>query len=121
MAEKIISARLSDLGHLRGYERILSLSTVTDSRLELELRQAIWHLYKDWEVAAIELYDRAIALRRSGVGVQGINDLRDEIGRTQARLTLKPEQIVKARQQVRDGHVVLAKELRDELNAQIRS
>lgn len=116
----MIAVCLSDLGHLRGYEHDVALATVNDPRLELDLRQTIWQLYKEWVVAADELYQRARSLRRPGITVQGIDSLNDEIGRIQARLTVKPEQIAKARQQVRDGHIVPAKELRDELNARLR-
>jgi hypothetical protein len=120
LAEKMISVCLSDLGHLRGYEQDLSLTTVSGSKLELELRQTIWQLYKEWAAAADELYQRARLLQFRGVSVQGIDHLNDEIGRIQARLTVKPEQLVKARQQVRNGQIIPAKELRDELNAKLR-
>ena len=116
----MVAVSLSDLNYVRDYERNLLLPTVTDSGLELELRQAIWQLYKEWETTAEELYRRARTLLHDGFGVQGIDQLNDEIGRVQARLTVKPEQLVKARQQVGDRHVVPAKELRDELNARLR-
>ena len=121
LAEKMIAACLSDLGHLRGYEHDLALATVNSPGLELELRKTIWQLFSEWAAAAEEVHERARSLHRGGITVEGIDQLNNEIGRVQARLTVKPEQIVMARQQVRDRQIVPAKELRDELNARIRS
>src|SRR6185437_372743 len=120
LAGKMVASSLSDLSYLRSYEQDLALATVKDPKLELALRQTIWQLYKEWAGSAEELYQRVQSLRHRGITIEGIDHLNDEIGRIQARLTLKPEQIAKARQQVRDGQTVPAKELRDELNARLR-
>jgi hypothetical protein len=120
LARKMIANSLTDLSYLRGYEQDLALATVKDPKLEVALRQTIWQLYQDWAGSAQELYQRVRSLRHHGITVDGIDKLNDEIGRIEARLTVKPEQLAKARQQVRDGQTVPAKELRDEFNARLR-
>jgi hypothetical protein len=120
LAEKMIAGCLSDLEHLNGYEQDLGMGSVSDAKVELELRQTIWQLYNQWAASAVEIYDRAKTLRKSGASVKGLDQLDIQIGNIQARLTIKPEQLVAARQQVREGMIVPAKELRNELNARVR-
>lgn len=120
LAEKMIGVSLSDLDHLRGYEQDLRLGEINDSALESELRRTIWQLYKEWAIGAQDLYQRAKSLRRDGQAIAGVDRLNDEIGKIEARLTVTPEKTLKARQQAREGHIIPAKELRDELNARLR-
>lgn len=119
-AEKLIAGCLTDIGWLRSSEHDLGLASVDDPSKELELRRAIFCLLDQWAHEAEEVYVRALSLRRAGMAVRRIDELNDEIGRVRARLTVRPEQLVSARQLAREGKTVAAKELRDELNARLR-
>jgi hypothetical protein len=119
LAEKLIAASLADLERVREYESNLAMPQVHDPAVDLKLSRSIWQLYKDWAADAEQVLGRARSLM--GVHVEGAERLDDAIGRILARVSVAPEQIAKAKQQVREGQFIPAKELRDELNARLRA
>src|SRR5690348_3785350 len=66
---------------------------------------------------AFQILDRAASLGARRLA--RVDELQDALGRTRARLTVTPEQIAGAKEQVRQGRIVPAKELRDELHARL--
>jgi hypothetical protein len=121
IAEKLISNSLADLEQLRDYERQVTSPAVDDPRVELELLQSIWHLYAQWASEAVEVFQRARSLKSDETVATTTAQLNDAIGHVQARLSVKPEQIMRAKEQARQGQFIPAKELRDELNARLRA
>lgn len=94
---------------------------VADPVVDLELRRSIWQLYGEWAAEAEQVYARARSLEPSGIRLETVERLDDAIGRVSARLSLRPEQVANAKEQVRQGQTVLAKELTDELHARLRT
>jgi hypothetical protein len=120
-AEKLVASALSDLDHLRDYERELRLHEIDNPELELELRRSVWQLYKEWGAEAERIRERARSLVTAHASIEGLTRLNDAIGHVQARLTVTPEQIARAMEQVRQGEFIPAREMRDELNTRLRA
>jgi hypothetical protein len=119
--ERLIASALSNLDDLRDYEKELNLSDIGKPELELELRRSVWTLFKEWGTEAERVRDRARALTAANAPVDGLARLNDAIGQVQTRLTVTPEQICRAMEQVRQGEFIPARELRDELNTRLRA
>jgi hypothetical protein len=119
LAEKLVANSLADYARVREYEEQFAWSVPREPSDDLEVMQSVSRLYSDWANEAAEILDRVASL--GGRRLAGAGELHDALGRTRARLTVTPEQIAKAKEQVRQGRIVPAKELRDELHARLRA
>jgi hypothetical protein len=114
LAEKLVSSALSDLDRLTDYERLgAGESQAFDASLH--------DLYQQWADDADELDRRAHILVVAGVSIPGHDRLKDAIGRTRARLALKPLELSTSLEQARQGQFIPTRELRDELRARLRA
>jgi hypothetical protein len=125
LAEKLCRSLADDLERLREYEKEFAAAAAADTddddAAELEILRSIWRLYDAWAQEAEQVLSRVNRLEAAGQAINAAAQLREGYGRVRARLSVTPEQIVKAKQQVRQGHVVPVKELRDELRARLRA
>ena len=121
LAEKLVVASLDDIRRIREYEQQFVLGVKRQPVADLAARRSVWDMLAAWADDAEQVLVRAKSVARSGAPVPGTDQLDDAIGRVRARLTVTPEQIVIAKEQVRQGQFVPAKELRDELHARLRA
>jgi len=119
LAEKLVANSLTDFARVTEYEEQFAWSVVREPQEDLEVMRTVSRLYADWADEAAQVLDRVASL--GGRRLAGADELHDALGRTRARLTVTPEQIAKAKEQVRQGRIVPAKELRDELHARLRA
>ena len=120
-AELLLEAALSDLERLGEYERQFASAPRRDAGQEVEVRGTVWRMYADWADEAEGLLARARSLAAAGAAVSGSDRLDHTIGRVRARLSVTPEQTARAIEDARQGRVIPAKELRDELHARLRA
>lgn len=116
---RLVTDVLADLDQLAEYER----DFVTQSReasQELEVRRRVWQVYAEWAQRAQSVLDRARSYAGKDLAAE-IDQLDRAIGRVQARLMVTPEQTARAIEDARQGRVIPAKELRDELRARLRA
>ena len=112
-----MSDSLADLQRIRSHEEQLTSSS-SEPICRPDLIRAIWQLYREWADDAEEVLSRAKSVDKS---LQGIEQLDDAIGRVLARLSVTPEQTIRALEQAIRGEVVPVKELRDDLRARVRA
>jgi hypothetical protein len=116
-AAQLVDDSLADLQRLRGHEeQLVNSSPIPVCRPDII--RALWQLYREWADDAEEVLSRAKSVDNS---LQGIDRLYDAIGRVRARLSVSPEQTIRAMEQAIRGEVVPVKELRDELRARLRA
>lgn len=120
-AGSLVAAALADFERLREYEQKFATARLSEPAQELERDRAVWRLYAEWADDAEQVLSRARARAAAGAPILGLDRLDDAIGRVRARLSVTPEQLASAREQVRQGQFVPAKELRDELHARLRA
>jgi hypothetical protein len=120
-AEKLVAGSLADFARVRDYEEQFAWSARREPQEDLEVMRTVAGLYADWADEAAQVIKRVESLGGGSRRIAGIEELHDALGRTRARLTVTPEQIANAKEQVRQGRVVPAKELRDELHARLRA
>jgi hypothetical protein len=120
LAEKLVAASLADFTRVREYEEQFAWAAPPrEPADDLEVMQTVSRLYATWANEAEQVLARVGLL--GGRRLAGVDELRDAVGRTRARLTVTPEQLARAKEQVRQGRIVPAKELRDELHARLRA
>lgn len=120
-AEELVLAAIADHDRLRAYERRFAWAPMQDSGQELEVRQSVWRVFANWADEAEGVLLRARSLAAKGRAIQGVDQLDLAVGRVRARLTVSPEKTVQAMEDARQGRVIPAEELRDELRARLRA
>jgi hypothetical protein len=121
LLEALSTSAIEDLRRIEHYEeRFLTASDRSDET-ELELLRSIWRLYDSWAQETEQLLERTHKLAAAGKQVASAGTLEDEYGWVRARLGLTPERIMHSRRQAREGQLIPAKELRDELNARLHA
>ena len=106
-----MSARLSrELSDCLGDFRKLKSSDVKS--LELADLRERWNQVNYWVNRAEDLFDR-LPERHEELGVA--------IARGKAELMVRPEQVIRAMEQIKRGETIPAKELRNELRARLRA
>jgi hypothetical protein len=121
LAEKLVTASLDDVRRIREYEQVFVFGALRPHDLDLAARRSVWEMFAAWADDAEQVLARAKSVARAGVPISGADQLDDAIGRVRARLTVTPEQVLAAKEQVRQGQFVPAKELRHELHARRRA
>ena len=119
LAASLVAESLDDVRRVREYERQYIFQVEREPAVDLEARRSVWRMFAAWADEAEQVLARARSVVRTGAPVAGVADLEDAVGRVRARLTVRPEQIARAREQERQGQFVPAKELRDELHARL--
>lgn len=120
LVERAAAALREDFRRLRELEREFG-NAADDDAAELELLRSVWRMFDDWAREAEQVLARLGRVETAGRVVPHADGLRDDYGFARARLSITPEQVIRAKQQVRRGEVVSAKELRDELRARMGS
>jgi hypothetical protein len=121
-AEQLVADQLAELHRLGEYEREFASTPGRDPAHELEVRRTVWSLYADWADEADLVLSRARSSAAAGGAVAPAADRLDQaIGRVRARLSVTPEQTARAIEDARQGRVIPAEELRDELRARLRA
>jgi hypothetical protein len=113
LAAKLVESALTDLERVREYESQFATPQSAD------VARSIYELYEAWARDAEQVLARVNA--HCGTDVQQSETLADAYCRIRARLGLRPEQIARAREQVRQGLAIPAEELRNELRARHRA
>jgi hypothetical protein len=121
LAEKLVAASLDEVRRIREYEQQFVFGAQRHPDADLAVRRSVWEMFAAWTDDAEQVLARAKSVARTGVPVSGADQLDDAIGRVRARLTVTPEQVLAAKEQVRQGQFVPAKEMRDELHARLRA
>ena len=121
LASRLVESSVADCERIERYESDFTPANLDDLKLVYEIDQSIHGLYSQWIGEAEQVYARGRRLESEGHVIPKITDLGDAIGRTRARLKMTPESLIHALEQVKRGEVIPAKELRDELNARLRS
>jgi hypothetical protein len=121
-AGQLVADQLSELDRLGEYERQFASTPGRDPGHELDVRRTVWLLYAAWADEADLVLSRARSWDSAGAAVPASADQLDQaIGRVRARLSVPPEQTARAIEDARQGRVIPAKELRDELRARLRA
>lgn len=120
LAQKLVANGLTSLKQLEDDERQFAWSVERDPAADLQVMRTVWRLYLEWSDEAERVLARVRTLRHPEK-VARVGELHDAFGRIRARLTVTPEQLARAKEQVRQGQIVPAKELRNELHARLRS
>jgi hypothetical protein len=108
--EMLVKSSREDYARLREYEEEFGPSLADEKKdsAALELFRSIWKLYEQWANEAEQVLARVRV-------VAGAERLRDDYGAARARLTINPESIIVAKQQLRRGEGIPVEVLRDEL------
>jgi hypothetical protein len=115
----LAQAAVNDWQRLRDYERKFTPSPDSDPAVLEEWDRSIWELHRDWANDAIKLLLR---LRPLGATLMpDLQELEDAYGRTQARLSVTPVEMTRARADARAGRTIPVQVLRDELRARLRA
>ncbi|HXE52917.1 MAG TPA: hypothetical protein VN541_07885 [Tepidisphaeraceae bacterium] len=122
LAEDLMRSSLADLDRVKDYEKRYVADRSGDQETEkLDLLRSVWNLYREWAADANQVLTRAKSLHSDPRLKGSIDRLDDAIGRVEARLSLKPEQIMAGIEQARRGQIIPAGELRRELHARLRA
>jgi len=117
LAVRMMHDSLTDFHRIRSYDDRLAMSS-PEPVCRPDVVRALWQLYRRWADDAEQVLARAKSVDKS---LQGIEQLNDAIGRVLARLSVTPDQTIRAMEQAMRGEVVPIKELRDELRARLRT
>ena len=112
-AALLIDDSLADLQRIRNHEEQLATSS-PEPVCRPDVVRALWQLYRQWADDAEQVLARAKSVDKS---LQDIDRLDDAVGRVRARLSISPDQTIRAMEQAIRGEGIPAKELRDELRA----
>ena len=112
-----VARLLEELEVVLAYERDEFADKMDEPELDLRKLRGIWLRYRQWLGKAEQIN----ASGAQGCSREELAAIEDAMERVRARLTLDPNQIAKAKDQIRQGSTVPAKELRDELNAKLRA
>jgi hypothetical protein len=121
LAEKLVAAALDDVRRIRDYEQQFVFGAKRQPEADLAIRRSVWEMFSVWADDAEQALARAMSVAHTSCPVPGAEHLDDTIGRVRARLTVTPEQVIRAMEQVRQGQFVPVKELRDMLHARPRA
>jgi hypothetical protein len=119
LAGRLVAEPLEDVRRIREYERQFIFQTEREPAVDLEARRSVWRMFEVWAEEAEQVLSRAASVARSGAPVAGVAELEDAVGRVRARLTVRPEQIARAREQEWQRQFVPVKELRGEFHARL--
>lgn len=122
-ADRLIESALLDLERLRADEQqvIAPRAGDHDDGLDAELARSLRDLYSRWAHDAEQVLVRVRRMAAAGQPVRDAERLEDAYGAVRARLSVPPETLLRAREQVHQGAAIPAKELRDELRARLRA
>jgi hypothetical protein len=118
---ELINSLLGDLARLRASEDEQFQVEVGDFNLDLARLRSVWLTFEQWVNRAEQIRSKVCAEEASNLPHGALTALDDGIGCVRARLSVTPEQIAKANEQVRRGQWMPAKELRDEFNSRLRA
>lgn len=121
LAQTLVTNALADWQRLKDYEQQYTPGLDEDPRLALEITQSIYSMFREWADEAEQVLARVQHLSAAGHSVRNVAALEDAYGLARARLKLTPEKLMRAMEQVRNGNVVPAEELRNELRARLRT
>jgi hypothetical protein len=121
--DRLVESALVDLERLRRDEQdvIAARAGSQGDGLDQEVLRSLWDLYAGWAQDAEHVLTRVRRLAADGHPMHDLNRLEDAYGAVRARLSVAPEDVLQAREAVRQGKAVPAKELRDELRARLRA
>lgn len=120
LAVKLVESCLSDLKRVGEYEEQFRPLGPDAARLEAEWTRSIHELHQRWAGEADEVLSRLRPYAANHF-IAGLKALEDAYGRVRARLSVTPDQLAAARQQVAQGQGIPVQELRDELRARLRA
>jgi hypothetical protein len=112
-------AAVNDWQRLRDYERKFAPPPDSDPAVVEEWDRSIWELHRDWANEAIKLLIRLRPLATTLT--PDLDELEDAYGRTQARLSVTPAELTRARADARAGRTIPVQVLRDELRARLHA
>lgn len=121
LVEKLVAESLADIARLDEYQTLCGQHDWQEAAVHDALTRSLYDLFKNWAAEASQVLERADRIRAVGVPVARLRELNEAYGRVVARLTLTPDMIARAMDQVRRGEAIPAKELRDDLRARLRA
>jgi hypothetical protein len=112
VAGKLIESSLADLKRIEAFDEEFGSPENPEERRAMRVARAVWHMYAEWLLEALQLFDRASELEAGGAAVRGIDDLDEAIGDAEARVQFTPEKYARAVRQMNEGDVVPVEVLR---------
>lgn len=107
LAEKLVEASLDEVRRIRQYEQQFVFGAQRPPDADLAARRSVWEMLATWADDAQQVLARAKSVARTNTApVPGTDQLDDAIGQVRARLTVTPERVLAAKEQVRQGQFV---------------
>jgi hypothetical protein len=120
IAEKIVASAIKGFEQIQELdETCVSSAAPGDDAFDTEAAVVLRLMYEERAQEAERILSRVARLERAGRNVEGADALRDWHGRTMAMLSVSLEDIARGMEQSKQGNVVMAGEIRDELQSRL--
>ncbi|MDB5172319.1 MAG: hypothetical protein JWO87_560 [Phycisphaerales bacterium] len=120
IAEKIVASAIQGFEQIQELdETCVSSGAPDDDAFDTEAAIVLRLMYEERAQEAERILTRIARLERAGRNVEGADTLRDWHGRTMAMLSVSLEDIARGIEQSKQGNVVMAGEIRNELQSRL--